>query len=135
MLPVKDPPHPTLIARQVVDVRDEWVGDLYILQRYCLLLNWGKTWDTAPHHFARQVVGIFTLIEAYGPDKLVLVNSQGDPLAQGYQSRSVPQTLRTCLTLTYITEGIVVHGVPMPDHKQNRFLSKFKVAYWTMEIY
>jgi hypothetical protein len=103
------------LARQVMDVRDEWIGDLYLTQKFCLFLT-GEA--PSKRQLERQVHGVRTLLVAYGPNQAVLVNPQGDPQAHGFQYQSIPTTLEACLTLPYITEHIVVHGVKNP-HRQD----------------
>ena len=121
------------LARQVVDVRDEWTGDLYLPKKFCLFLT-GEA--PSERQLERQVHGVRTLLVAYGPNQAVLVNPQGDPQAHGFQYRSIPTTLEACLTLPYITEHIVVHGVKNPHRIPGFYpFSEFKRAYWTPETY
>jgi hypothetical protein len=121
------------LPREVIDLRKEWVGDLYLTQKFCQFLTEGAPFD---RHLERQIEGFRSLLLIYGPTQAVLVIPQGGPRAQGYRSPSIPTTLEACLTLPYITENIVVHGVKEP-HRSPGFnpFPEFKIAFWTTEMY
>ena len=121
------------LPRQVMDLRNEWVGDLYLTQRFCQCLTKGAP---SNRQLERQILGVRSLLALYGPTQAVLVIPQGDPQAQGYRSPSIPTTLEACLTLSYITEHIVVHGVK-ERHRSPGFdpFPEFKRAFWTTEMF
>ncbi len=93
--------YPTLLRQGNVMVLDaHHVRDLHLTQYVRFLFN--------PHGaalirwLATQVDTICTLNEVFGPNQFVLVAPQGNPLSPEWTTLVVPQTLHSCLLLTYI---------------------------------
>ena len=135
-----DHQHIRVIGHREIEVLDPHrVGDIF------LQLPIGNTFNPSGDRLRcclhdEQRPTYCGLIEIFGPNQFVLVATDGDLLYLKRTAAFSPQTLYSCLSLTYACWSIIVHGLPessdrMLQAHQRAGTLKLQRAVWTQATF
>ena len=97
--------------QQIVVLDAHRLGDIFFQIRRGSTLCRGQIRSNTD--LPNQVALLNALIQRFGPNQVVGVPAVGDPLENcSFERAFIPETLHSCLSLTYIIRFILIHKVP-----------------------